>query len=69
MTWEPVTLPGTPMGQYTNSKENDMAGKKEKKKEEFHPKGTIVVLGIFLLTIILLWGSVYLILLERGITQ
>jgi hypothetical protein len=36
--------------------------------EEFKPRGTIVILVIFLLTIIILWGSVYLILLERGVT-
>lgn len=46
---------------------------KEKKHEhnelkEFHPRGTVVVLIIFLLTIIVLWGSVYLILLSRGVT-
>ena len=36
--------------------------------EEFKPRGTLVVLGIFLLTLIILWGSVYLILLSRGVT-
>jgi flagellar basal body-associated protein FliL len=37
-------------------------------EEEFKPKGTIVILLIFVLTLILLWGSVYLILLSRGVT-
>ena len=46
-----------------------MAGNDEQHNEEFQPKGTLLVMGIFVLTIILLWGSVYLILLERGITQ
>lgn len=36
--------------------------------EEFEPKGTIVILLIFVLTLILLWGSVYVILLSRGVT-
>lgn len=36
--------------------------------EEFEPKGTMVVLLIFVLTLILLWGSVYVILLSRGVT-
>ncbi len=36
--------------------------------EEFEPKGTIVILLIFVLTLILLWGSVYIILLARGVT-
>ena len=34
----------------------------------FEPKGTMVVLLIFVLTLILLWGSVYVILLSRGVT-
>lgn len=36
--------------------------------EEFHPRGTAVILILFILTIIVLWGSVYLILLSRGVT-
>jgi len=37
--------------------------------EDFqHPKGTVVVLAIFFLLIIILWGSVYLIMLSRGVT-
>jgi hypothetical protein len=36
--------------------------------EGFEPKGTMVVLLIFVLTLILLWGSVYVILLSRGVT-
>ena len=35
---------------------------------EFKPNGTMVILLIFLLTIILLWGSVFFILLSRGVT-
>ncbi len=34
----------------------------------FRPRGTMFILLIFLITIILLWGSVYLILLSRGVT-
>lgn len=37
-------------------------------KDEFKPRGTMVILIIFMITIIILWGSVYLILLERGAT-
>ncbi len=36
--------------------------------EEFKPRGTMVILVIFMITIIILWGSVYFILLERGAT-
>lgn len=36
-------------------------------EEHFKPVGTIFVLGVFVLTLILLWGSVYLILLSRGV--
>ena len=36
--------------------------------QEFKAKGTMAILLIYLVTIILLWGSVYLILLSRGVT-
>ena len=42
--------------------------KKPDDVEQFHPKGTLVILLIFMLTIIILWGTVYLILLSRGVT-
>ena len=45
-----------------------MADKNAPQQNEFKPKGTIVILLIFLLTIIVLWGSVYIILLSRGVT-
>jgi hypothetical protein len=35
----------------------------------FKPKGTIAILVIFAVMIVLLWGSVYLALLLRGVTQ
>ncbi len=35
---------------------------------EAHPRGTVAVLVVFLLTIIALWASVYVILLARGVT-
>lgn len=34
---------------------------------QFHPKGTIVILILFLIVLIALWASVYLILLSRGV--
>jgi hypothetical protein len=37
--------------------------------DQFKPRGTIAILVIFVITIIVLWGSVYLILLQRGATQ
>lgn len=37
--------------------------------EHFKPTGTLFVLAIFVVTIILLWGSVYVILLSRGVTS
>ena len=36
--------------------------------EHFTPTGTLFVLGLFVATIILLWASVYIILLSRGVT-
>jgi hypothetical protein len=41
---------------------------KNDQQDEFKPKGTITVLVIFVITLLALWGSVYLILLSRGIT-
>lgn len=38
-------------------------------EEHFKPTGTLFVLAIFVATIILLWGSVYVILLSRGVTS
>lgn len=35
--------------------------------EHFKPVGTVFILSAFVLTIILLWGTVYLILLSRGV--
>ena len=45
-----------------------MSDKKVPNNEEFKPRGTLVILFIFLVTIIVLWGSVYVILLNRGVT-
>ena len=36
--------------------------------EHFKPTGTIFVLAVFVATLFLLWGSVYVILLARGVT-
>lgn len=45
-----------------------MAKNKPNKEEEFKPKGTAVVLAIFLITLIALWGYVYYLLVSRGAT-
>lgn len=37
-------------------------------EHDFKPTGTIFILGMFVLMIILLWLSVYVILLSRGVT-
>lgn len=37
-------------------------------EEHFRPQGTIFILAVFVATLILLWGSVYVILLSRGVT-
>lgn len=37
-------------------------------QEHFKPTGTVFILALFVATIILLWGSVYVILLARGVT-
>jgi len=48
--------------------ETGMTQDEHDSEEVFHPKGAAVVLAIFILTIIVLWGSVYLILLAQGKT-
>lgn len=37
-------------------------------EEHFVPRGTIFILACYVLVILLLWVSVYLILLSRGVT-
>ncbi len=36
-------------------------------QNDFKPKGTIVVLAIFIFTLVVLWGSVYWIMINRGV--
>ena len=36
--------------------------------DEFKPRGTIAVVAMFVAALILLWLSIYLILIERGVT-
>ncbi|NOX61659.1 MAG: cytochrome c oxidase subunit 2A [Chloroflexi bacterium] len=45
-----------------------MAKKESNDAQESHPKGAALVLVIFLILIVVLWASVYLILLSRGVT-
>lgn len=42
--------------------------KKPDDMDDFRPRGTMVILVIFVLTLIILWASVYMILLSRGVT-
>lgn len=37
-------------------------------EEHFKPVGTVFLLVVFVLTLILLWASVYVILISRGVT-
>ena len=37
-------------------------------EEHFVPTGTLTILGLFVVTLILLWVSIYLILIARGVT-
>ena len=36
--------------------------------EHFKPSGTIFILACFVVVLVLLWASVYLILIDRGVT-
>lgn len=40
----------------------------EEGDEHFKPVGTMFLLAVFVLTLILLWASVYVILISRGVT-
>ncbi len=40
----------------------------EQEEEHFKPTGTIFLLVMFVVALILLWASVYVILLSRGVT-
>jgi hypothetical protein len=40
--------------------------KKDKDDDEFRPTGTIAVLTIFVITLIAIWGTIYMILVGRG---
>ena len=40
-----------------------------KKRKYDVPQGTIAVIAIYVLFIVVLWGSAYLTLLSRGVTQ
>jgi len=37
-------------------------------EEHFVPTGTMTILGLFVVSLILLWVSIYLILIARGVT-
>lgn len=45
-----------------------MSTDSEDGEEHFKPTGTIFLLAMFVATLILLWASVYVILLSRGVT-
>lgn len=36
--------------------------------EEFTPRGTVAIVALFTATLVLLWLSIYLILIARGVT-
>lgn len=45
-----------------------MAKQEKGKDPEFKPQGTIAIMIIFVITLIMLWGYVYFILISRGVT-
>ena len=46
-----------------------MAPKKPEPKDSEQPKGTLVIVFTYMVTIIVLWSWVYLTLIERGVTR
>ena len=37
--------------------------------EEFKPMGTVAIVALFTVTLIVLWASIYIILISRGVTS
>lgn len=37
--------------------------------DEFHPRGTVLIMILFAITLAVLWGSIYLILISQGATN
>lgn len=50
------------------SGQSSSEGQPTEGEEHFKPTGTIFILGMFVAAMILLWASVYVILLSRGVT-
>jgi len=42
--------------------------KQDKEDDEFRPTGTIVIMVIFVVTLIAIWSTIYMILIGRGAT-
>jgi hypothetical protein len=56
------------MGTTALDDHTDEPGDSPAEEEHFKPTGTLFVLALFVATIVLLWASVYVILLSRGVT-
>ncbi|MCB1000524.1 MAG: cytochrome c oxidase subunit 2A [Ilumatobacteraceae bacterium] len=48
--------------------DHDVSGGDLAEQEHFKPTGTMFMLAMFVVVIVLLWASVYVILLSRGVT-
>jgi hypothetical protein len=60
-----MTQPGSPSGAQPPGGDRSPGGVDE---EHFKPVGTVFLLVIFVAALILLWASVYVILISRGVT-
>jgi len=48
--------------------EGELMAANDFSEEEFKPRGTVAIVALFTVTLILLWLSIYLILIARGVT-
>lgn len=67
-----MTHPGSPSGTESPSgpgPDSPADGHLDGGEEHFKPVGTLFLLAIFVLALILLWTSVYVILISRGVTS
>ena len=60
-----MTTPGSPSGAESQPGSGPPSPFDE---AAFKPTGTVFLLALFVLTLILLWASVYVILISRGVT-
>jgi hypothetical protein len=63
-----TTLVSVVARQLARESEGDSMDANDFSEEEFKPRGTVAIVALFTVTLVLLWLSIYLILIARGVT-